>query len=285
MQRTICMLCLVCAAAIALARAASVFADENPVVARANAWTHDQPIPTELLSFRDSDGCFPEPADTYVVFDGITNYDLLRAIILQRCDERVFECAVRRALLLVGPTRFFHDIREVYTATPQLLSHPRHRTVQARSALPHVLVDGLFIDDRDMPRDRADVVFARIAADLRAGVAFDAVQKKYWDAYEYAYTETLSDGSNVTLRRTRVGNYGDFVVSERDHTARPFRLADLPEQHVRPLLSGRTGNIIILRDEIGHRSILYRVRDAYSHPQDSPERPNHALQPTADRRE
>jgi hypothetical protein len=260
MGRAICMLRLVFAAAIAIAIAAFVFAEENPVIAQANAWTHDQPIPAELLAFRDSDGCLPEPTDTYIVFDGITNYDLLRAIILQRGDERVFGCAVKRALLLVGPTRFFHDIRQVYAAMPRLLSQP------GRSALPHVLVDGLFIDDRDMPPDDADAVFARIAADLRAGVAFDAVQKKYWDAYEYAYTETLSDGSKVTLHRTRVGNYGDFVISERDHTARPFRSADLPEQHVRPLLSGRTGDIIILRDETEHRSILYRVRDAYSPP-------------------
>ena len=266
MGRAICMLRLVFAVAISVAIAAFVFAEENPVIAQANAWTHDQPIPVELLAFRDSDGCFPEPTDTYIVFDGITNYDLLRAIILQRGDERVFECAVKRALLLVGPTRFFHDIREVYAAMPQLLSQPRHRAVHARSTLAHVLVDGLFIDDGDMPRDGADAVFARIAADLRAGVAFDAVQKKYWDAYEYAYTEILSDGSKVTLHRTRVGNYGDFVISERDHSARPFRSADLPEQHVRPLLSGRTGDIIILRDETEHRSILYRVRDAYSPP-------------------
>jgi hypothetical protein len=266
MRRTTFILRLRCGVAMVFVIGASALADENPLVALANAWTRGQPIPAELLTFRESDGCFAEPTDTYVAFDGITNYDLLRAIILHPCDERVFDSAVKRALSLVGPTRFFHDICKVYAATPQLLSQPRHRTVHARSALPHVLVDGLFIDDGDMPRDDANEVFARIAADLRAGVAFDAVQKKYWDAYEYAYTETLSDGSKVTLHRTRVGNYGDFVISERDHTARPFQSVDLPEQHVRPLLSGRTGDIIILRDETEHRSILYRVRDAYSPP-------------------
>jgi hypothetical protein len=126
-----------------------------------------------------------------------------------------------------------------------------------------VLVDGVFIDDHDMSRAEAEGVFANIAADLRAGGAFETVQKTYQDAYDYAYTETLSDGATVLLHRTRIGNYGDFVVSEADHTARPLRLTDLPAQHVRPLLSGRTGDIIILRDETEHRSILYRIRDVY----------------------
>jgi hypothetical protein len=64
-------------------------------------------------------------------------------------------------------------------------------------------------------------------------------------------------------------------VSEAEHTARPLRLVDLPSEHVGPLLSGRTGDIIILRHESEQETMLYRVRDVYS-----PERPNHAMQPT-----
>ncbi len=74
----------------------------------------------------------------------------------------------------------------------------------------------------------------------------------------------LGDGKTVVLHRTRVGNYGDFVVSEAEHTARPLRSTDLPEEHVRPLLAGRVGEIIILRDEAEHWSILYRIREAYA---------------------
>jgi hypothetical protein len=152
----------------------------------------------------------------------------------------------------------------MYAAMPQMLAQPRHRQLHERARNPHVLVDGIAIADRDMSHEEADSVFAQIAAELRAGRPFDAVQKKYYDAYEYAYTETLSDGTMVVLHRTRVGNYGDYIVSEADHTARPLRLADLPAEHVRPLLSGRTGDIIILRHEAEHETILYRVRDAYS---------------------
>jgi hypothetical protein len=264
MQRRIYSVLLVYAAAIACTIAAADRAEENPLVAKANAWTQDQPIPPELLTFRDVEGCISDGTDSPAVFDDITNYDLLRAIVAHQCDEQVFECAVKRALLLVGPTRFFHDTEEMYSRMPHLLSQPRHRGLKDRAAIPHVLVDGISIDDSDMSQDQADSVFAKIRSELRAGRPFDAVEKKYYDAYEYAYTEILSDDAMVVLHRTRVGNYGDFVVSEAEHTARPLRLADLPAEHVRPLLSGRTGDVIVLRDEREHRSILYHVRDAYS---------------------
>ncbi len=201
--------------------------------------------------------------DSQAIFSAVTNYDLLRAIISHPCDARVCDCAVKRALLLVGPRRFFHDLKETYAITPELLSQPHHRTLQERAGLPHVLVEGIFIDDEDMSRGEAEGVFANVAADLRAGGTFEAVRKKYQDAYEYPYTETLREGEMVILHRTRVGNYGDFVVSETEHTARPLRDADLSDGHVRPLLAGRISEIIILRDEAGRRSIFYRVRDAY----------------------
>jgi len=264
MQRRIYLLRLVYAVAIACTIAAADRVQENPLVAKANGWTHGQPIPAELLVFRDSEGCMRESTDTYAVFEDVTNYEILRAILSQPCDDRVFECAVKRALSLVGPSRFFHDTEEMYARMPRLLSQPRHRGLKDRAAIPHVLVDGIFIDDSDMSHAEADAVFAKIRAELRAGRPFDAVEKKYYDAYEYAYTETLSDGATVVLHRTRVGNYGDFVVSEAEHTARPLCLADLPAEHVRPLLSGHTGDVIVLRDEREHRRILYQVRDAYS---------------------
>ena len=93
MQRAVYILPILCTAAIAYAIAAPVSADESPLVRRANAWTRDQPVPAELLTFRESDGCIAEDTDTDIVFSGIANYDLLKTIISQPCDERVFECA------------------------------------------------------------------------------------------------------------------------------------------------------------------------------------------------
>lgn len=93
---------------------------------------------------------------------------------------------------------------------------------------------------------------------------FDAVRKKYSDAHEYSYAETLSDGAKVTLHRTRVGNYGDFIISEQSRDAGPFRRAELPAEHVQPLLKGRAGDVIVLRDDAGQRSILYHIREVYT---------------------
>ena len=264
MERATYILRILCVATIAGAIAATASTDDNPMLTQANAWTPDQPIPAELLIFRDQEDCISDGTDSLALFSDIANYDLLRAIISHPCDEQVFECAVKRALLLVGPTRFFHDLKETYATMPELLAQARHRTLRDRAEFPHVLVDAVSIRDRDMSHTEAEGVFANIAADLRGGGTFEAVRKKYQDAYEYAETETLSDGFVVVMHPTRVGNYGDFVVSEADHTARPLRSADLPAPHVRPLLRGRSGDIIILRDESEHRSILYQVRDAYT---------------------
>ncbi len=239
-------------------------ADNVPLVKRANAWKPGEPIPAELLVFRESRSCLPLATDSAPVFGSITNNELLHAIVFSPCDDRIFACAIARALSLVGPSRFFGDARKRYSSQPALLSQGRHRNIHARSELPHVVVDGLFIDDGDMPRQEAERVFAQITADLKAGMPFDAAQKKYWDAHEYSYVKTLSDGTKVTLHRTRVGNYGDFTISERSRDAYPFRLAEAPAEHVQPLLSRRTGDVVVLRDEAEHRSILYRIREFYS---------------------
>lgn len=268
MKRTIYILHILSVAAITVAIAATASADDNPLLTQANTWTPGQPIPAELLTFRDQEDCISDGTDSPALFSDITNYDLLRAIISHPCDEQLFECAVKHALLLVGPTRFFRDVKETYAAMPQLLSHSRHRTLRDRAEFRHVLVEAIDIRDRDMSRPEAEGVFSEMAADLRSRDTFEAVRKKYQDAYEYAETDVLSDGFLALMHPTRVGNYGDFVVSEADHTARPLRAADLPSPHVRLLLQGHIGDIIILRDESEHRSILYQVRDAYM-PRDS----------------
>lgn len=270
MQPALTILRLLRIAVIAGAIAVPTLADEVPLATKANAWKTKQPIPAELLAFRDLEYCVSDGTDSTAVFSDITNYPLLRAIISHPCDAQVFDCAVKRALLLVGPTRFFRDLTETYARMPELLSEPRHQTLQKRAGLPHVHVDGVFIDDHDMSRGKAAGVFANIAAELRAGGAFEIIRRKYQDAYNYPYTESFSDGKTVVLHRTRVGYYGDFVVSEAEHTARPLRSADLPDEHVRPLLAGRVGEIIILRDEAEHWSILYRIREAYSPPDSAP---------------
>ena len=204
--------------------------------------------------------------DTVVVFAEITNYALLQEVIFSPCDQRIFDCAVVRALYLVGPNRFFGDLQKRYSEQPELLSQQRHQKLKTLTTERHAAVDAVFVDDKDMKPAEADAVFSQIANELRRGAAFATVQQRYYEAHHYSYTETLSDGTKVDLTRTRVGNFGDFVISDQRRDARPFRNVELPAEHARRLLAARKGDVVVLRDEPEHRSILYQVREIYSPP-------------------
>jgi len=244
----------------------STATEEASLVTLSSSWQEGRPIPSDILVFRDSEGCLALTTDTVVVFAEITNYALLQEVILSPCDHRIFDCAVVRALYLVGPNRFFGDLQKRYSIQPELLSQRRHQKLKTLSTERHAVVDAVFIDDKDMKPAEADAVFSQIANELRRGAAFVIVQQRYYDAHHYSYTETLSDGAKVDLIRTRVGNFSDFVISDQRRDARPFQNIELPGEHARRLLAARKGDVIVLRDEAEHRSILYQVREMYSPP-------------------
>jgi hypothetical protein len=114
------------------------------------------------LVFRDSEGCLALTTDTVVVFTEITNYALLQEVIFSPCDQRIFDCAVVRALYLVGPNRFFGDLQKRYSKQPELLSQQRHQKLKPRSTERYAAVDAVFIDDKDMKPAEADAVFSQI---------------------------------------------------------------------------------------------------------------------------
>jgi hypothetical protein len=147
--------------------------EEPPILKAANRWKIGDLIPKDLLVYREVDGCLAVDTDTVPLFNDITNYPLLRQIAMTECDERVFACAVSRALLLVGPNRFFGDVLQFYTRQPKLLLQPRHRSLKARSQVKHVVVDGLFIADKDTSATEAQRVFGQVTRDLQAGMSFD----------------------------------------------------------------------------------------------------------------
>jgi hypothetical protein len=238
--------------------------EHPPILKAANRWKVGKLIPKDLLVYREFDGCLAVDTDTVPLFNDITNYPLLRQITVTKCDERVFACVINRAMLLVGPSRFFGDVLQFYTRQPELLSQPRHRSLKARSQIKHVVVDGLFIADKDTSAIEAQRVFGQVTRDLQTGMSFDSVRRKYQEAHEYSYMEALSDGKKVKLTRTRVGNYGDYVISKQSHTARPLRFADMPAEHVAQLLKREPGDVIVRRDEGQKQKILYRVREVYT---------------------
>src|SRR5437016_13718760 len=103
--------------------------EDPPILKAANRWKVGELIPKDLLVYREFDGCLAVDTDTVPLFNDITNYPLLRQITVTKCDERVFACAVSRAMLLVGPNRFFGDVLQFYTRQPELLLQQRHRSL------------------------------------------------------------------------------------------------------------------------------------------------------------
>lgn len=102
-----------------------------------------------------------------------------------------------------------------------------------------------------------------VDTDTVGGMRFDSVRRKYQAAHEYSYVAALSDGKNVKLTRTHVGNYGDYVISEQSRTAHPLRFADTPPEHVAQLLERKSSDVVVLRDEREKQDVLYRVREIY----------------------
>ena len=232
------------------------------IIRQVSAWQPGEPVPADLLEFRKSASCFALPTDTSFAFSQLKDYDLLQAILLAPCDRRVFQYAADRALDIGGPNRFYGDLRRLYATHPELLSTPEHQRLRALTGQAHVVVDALFICDKDMPLPHGEAVLAQVAAELRAGNDFHAVMRRYQDAHTYTKFETLTDGKIVTMQRTRVGNFGDFLISPAGGRAF-MRSAELPAGHAQPLLESRAGDVLVLRDEPAQQTILYRVREAY----------------------
>ena len=197
--------------------------------------------------------------DSLRAYEGINDYALLRAVIRHpQADPRVLGIAIERALLVAGPARVFGDVRRDAARAPELFRDPVRRTLLDRTALPHVWVDSAFIEERDMPLPDARKVLEGMAERVRRGTPFAQVYFETQDAHSYHTAEGP--------RLTRVGNFGDFVLSAAKRDGEPFRHTEVPEAHVRPLLEASPGQLLILehRDERdGPMLILYYVQGVY----------------------
>ena len=91
--------------------------------------------------------------------------------------------------------------------------------VRRRLEQPHVVVDALFISDRDMPSRRANKVLDEISRDMGAGRKWNEVYKMYADRFEIKgrhYTTIGNLGHLVVFADPALGR-GHFVDTE-DHT-------------------------------------------------------------------
>lgn len=206
-------------------------------LAEARAWSVGKPVPPEFLRYEQRD-----------LYGEIENYPLLYAVVLSHeADERLFGYVVERALLAVGPTRFFADLTRTYVNHRQpLFLEDRHRFLERRMRSPHVLVHAAYLSDEDLPSRRQEEVGLKMVGALELGTAWESI---------------LRDPS--TWGAPGIGDLGRFVLSSTKSNALPFSDAAIPADHVKILLTLPTRGSLVRRDEAGSRTVLYWVSDSY----------------------
>jgi len=255
----------------------------------ANSWRAGDTVPPELRHFRESETKEPNPMDSWDLIAQVNNLTLLAALVLDPgADPECREFALSQGIDVGGPNRFFGLLRpQLSTAAPENIQ-PWLREVRGRMARPHAVVDALSISYKDMSQQDALAVIARMTGDLRRGVAWAEVYKRYSE--EFSFPPGPKNGDN-----TKIGLLGRLVVfsdpamgsghiathsvgesqqevDEWEGTALPsrlWRLARFDPAHLPILLKASVGDVVSLPSEMNHEYVLYQVEEIYKgEPQD-----------------
>ena len=271
--------CLLCWTAFSCF-ASDDYKDASELERTGNLWKKGEPIPAKLLEYRaswDKGSCFPIPGGTEMLFQGITNYSLLREVIfLPQIDAQVFSNSVNSAITLVGPTRFFSDSMEILATRPELARQDRFKALKKQSTIKHIVIDSLYITFADMAPDEAKKVLNQIAAELQTGKTWHDVFWKYLEAYESSYDDKSSDGTIIRRKRSKIGNLGDFVLAANGNPLFSYREDWMPKGNIKKQFTAKVGDILILSDKedlssfpdlnekaTGERFVLYKIREVY----------------------
>jgi len=240
----------------------------------ANSWHRGDAIPPRLERYQQSPGDLPEPTDSLNLISQVTNLDLLAGLVTDlTADRRCKEDAFEQGMYAGGPKTFFGvlagDLKAIGGVSNPWLDEIRERLTQ-----PHVVVDALFISDRDMPSRRVNTVLDTISHDLRAGQKWHEVYKMYADRFEIKgrhYTTIGNLGHLVVFADSALGR-GHFVDTG-DHTLtwtgeelprRLFRLTFFDPEHLPILLHSSVRDIVRLHSAVYHEYVLYQIQEVYS---------------------
>jgi hypothetical protein len=264
--------CYFCLSSVAVA--AELWNSVPAILKSAAVWRVGNPIPEALRRYRESEGHLPNPADSANLIQDVTNVALLVALATDEgADTECREYAFTQGMYTSGPTKFAGALSRVLQVKPEPMS-PWLLEVGRRISKPHVVVDGMFIDDGDLSADEKSKVMDRFERELKNGARWTNVLRKYADQF-----------SNKKTGRTKVGNLGRFVVfsdpwlgSGRFKRIPPnvsawegdipplrlYRLAYLDASHVPRLLESNKGDVVRLHSDSDGRQILYQVQEVFS---------------------
>jgi len=255
------------------------------VLQAANSWRTGDTLPPELRRFRESETKEPNPMDSWDLIAEVNNLPLLAALVTDPgADPECREYALSQGIEVAGPNRFFGLLRpQMSTAAPKNIQ-PWLKEVRDRMARPHAVVDALFISNKDMSQQAAHAAIARMTSDLRRGVAWAEVYKRYSE--EFSYPPDPKNGDS-----TKIGLFGRLVVfpdpalgsghmatathqvggsqvevDEWEGTPLPsrlWRLARFDPAHLPTLLKASVGDVVALPSELNHEYVLYQVEEVY----------------------
>jgi hypothetical protein len=252
------------------------------ILQRADSWRTGDPLPQELRRFRHYGADIPTTLDSDSLIAQVKNPALLAALVVDSgTDLECREDALSRGLEVDGPKQFFDLLRTQLSAAGAKDIQPWINEVRQRMSRPHVVVDALFIEDRDMPRQEALTVIKRVTNDLRTGVPWSKVYERYSEEFNYP---PKPDGS-----RTKIGLLGHLVIfpdpllgkgymaniTPRNSTYEvvqwqgpppPRRLWSLDyfdSAHLPALLKANVGDVLSLRSKLYREYVLYQVQEVY----------------------
>ena len=251
------------------------------ILQAAEAWRAGDPIPEELRRFRQYGADIPTTLDSDSLIAEVKNPALLAALVVDpETDPVCREDALSRGLETNGPKHFFALLSIQLSATAAKDSAWANE-VRERMARPHVVVDALSIEDRDMPPQQALIVMKKISNDLRT-IPWSKVYEQYSEEFSYP---PKPDGS----QRTKIGLLGHLVifpdpmlgkgymanitprnskyeVEQWQGPPPPRRLLSLEyfdSAHLPALLKANVGDVISLRSKLYREYVLYQVQEIY----------------------
>jgi len=251
------------------------------ILQRADSWRAGDPLPQELRRFRRYGADIPTTLDSDSLIARVKNPALLAALVVDfGTDPECREDALSRGLEDDGPDQFFDLLRtQLSVAAPKDSAWANE--VRERMARPHVVVDALFIEDRDMRRRQALTVMKKISDDLRT-MPWSKVYEQYSEKFSYP---PESDGS----QRTKIGLLGHLVVFPDPLLGKGYMANIKPRNskyevvrwqgpplprhlwnleyfdsaHLPTLLKANVGDVILLRSKLYQEYVLYQVQEIY----------------------
>jgi len=236
-------------------------AEYRPAIVRqVGDWVPGDPIPAKLLRFRESGGLLLS-SDTVAVMRNIESVPLLLALLASpAADDHVLELAIERLFLLTGPVRTFRELAALVARDPEQGQRRPLSAALHRANYAHVWVEGVFVSEDDMTREAGLALLARVREQLELGRPMALVYRVI--SRDEAYRPAT--GPHRGQSRTRLGNFGNYVLGPPEAGPPIDRGALVPAAHLKLLLDSTPGSILEADDEVEKERMLYQVHELYT---------------------